>query len=212
MVIEELKESLDKMYSICDMVGEKGLRPALDLEEDFEYSRIIKIDLIRFMSYIAVADGVLSWKECHLMSSLFDMNLNPQKIKEFIEENNIYSDEFETSIPITLRIFVAFDNAAYTTGIDLGSELGDSLVKLYVCIAQAMLQINGKDPEDMDESEKAGIEKFLNSMQKFIDDETESHHTDLIVDLKKTTKNNKHVDLTIRKYGAKQAVRAPKKK
>ena len=68
------------------------------------------MDLISYLGYLAASDGRITRVETDLITDLTGFDVTPAKLKEVIENNNIYSVEFETTAPKTLQLLVDVDN------------------------------------------------------------------------------------------------------
>lgn len=211
------KEVLEKMYKVCDIVANTGgAKEKLDFGDDIEFATILKIDLISFLAYLAASDGVISWKESRYIGELFDLHLTPKKLNDFIVEKDIYSTEFEQRPPIMMQIFVAFDNAIYNSPVArmFDEELGDGLLNLYVILARGLIESNDRTTDAMDENEEKDVQIYLGMLQNYIDENTEKHHTDIILEYSKSTK--KCIDGSVRapqkNQGNTGSVKAPRKK
>jgi hypothetical protein len=211
------KETLKKMYQVCDLVEEKvDLKEKLDLDDEIEFSAILKVDLISFLAYLAASDGVISWRESRYIGELFDVNMTPDKLNRFIMEKDIYSTEFESRPPVTLQILVAFDNAIYNSPVaDLfGEELGETLFSLYLILAKGLVESNGRTTDHMDNNEANDLQIYLGMVRKFIDDNTEKHHTDIITGYEKhqSSMENGGIRAPVKNKKQGGAVKAPRKK
>lgn len=203
----ELKHVLNSVYELCESVAEKGnLYEVLEIEEGFPLSNILKLDLMCFLAYLAAADGVISWKECRYIGSLFDVNITPDKLNELIMEKDIYSVEFETTVPKMLQLFVACDNSIYSAGVELEEEFGKSLISLYMILGQGLVESNGRSVNDDYFPEKSDFEIYLRMLQSYVEDNTERHHVDIFITYSKT--GSKVMD-QCQKDGS---VKAPQKK
>ena len=201
----EVKRVLDNVYELCESVAEKGnLYETLEIEGEFAFCNVLKMDLICFLAYLAASDGVISWKESKYIGSLFDVNITPKKLNELIVERNIYSIKYETEPPKMLQLFVACDNAIYSSGVELEEEFGKSLINLYMILGQGLVESNGRSVHDEYFPERDDFEIYMKMMQSYVDENTESHHADIYVTYTKT--GNKDVE---KKDGS---VKAPRKK
>ena len=218
MEVKNLKTAVQQMYQICDQMEEKtNFRENMGLHEDATVTNILKMNLICFMAYLAASDGVVSWKECRFIGEIMDVRMTPAKLNEIIQDNNIYSTEFEEDPPMILRIFVAMDNTLYENGIDNSTELGDALFELYRFVTVGLIEANGRSSETMEEGEREDAQTYLGMMRNYIDDNTEKHHTDIILDYGKNHKRKKKDDDSGVKAPEKNqkaagSVKAPKKK
>ncbi|MCF0133427.1 MAG: hypothetical protein HUJ72_06135 [Blautia sp.] len=205
-----LKESLDKMCEVCDLVAERsGLKDQLEFGDDSVCSVAFKLNAFSFLAYLAAADGVLSWNECAFMGELFDLNITPDKLRDFIAEKEIYSTEFEETTPMMLQFLVAVDNAVYNSDLPIEQELGETMVNLYLAMGVGLIESNDRSVDSMVDSERKDFETYIGMMKKYVSANTDKHHTDLILDF---TKNGARREKDSEKELNKGAVRAPKKK
>ena len=185
-----IKSSLEKVYELCNLVeATGGIREKLDIEGEEVFVKALKTHLLYFLAYLSASDGVLSWKECRYISDLFDINITPNRLNEIIIEKDLYSTRFENDVPLLLQIFVAFDNAIYEMpqADFIDEELGSVLFNLYGILAGGLIEANGRSMDELDENEESDLQTYLGMMQKYIDDNTERHHTDLITGFTKNT-------------------------
>ena len=216
-MIAAQKETLRKMYHLCELVANTGgIKEKLNLGEEIEFDAILKMDLICFLAYLAASDGVISWKESRYIGELFGLHMTPDKLNNLILEKNIYSIEFEQRAPMMLQIFVAFDNAIYNSPVagDFQEELGDGLLKLYLLLAKGLVESNDRTTDTMDENEEKDLKLYMGMLQKYIDENTEKHHIDIIIDYEKKQNSKEDGSISAPKKNQKVggAVKAPKKK
>lgn len=204
MEVSNLKSAMEQMYQLCDQMEEKtNFRENMGLHNEATISNVLKMNVICYLAYLAASDGVVSWKESRFIGEIMDVHMTPAKLNEIIQDNNIYSTEFEEQVPMILQIFVAMDNALYENGIDNSTELGDAIFELYRFLTVGLVESNGRTAETMDESEREDAQTYMGMMRAYIDDHTEKHHTDIILDY---GKNHRH-----KKKGEDGGVQAPKK-
>lgn len=216
MRIEE-KDALLKMYQVCDLVANtSGVKEKLGLDDEIKLEDALKMDLIRYLAYMAASDGVISWNESRYIGNLFDIYMTPDKLNNFIIENDIYSTEFEQKTPMMLQLFVAFDNAVYNSPIaaDFSEELSDGLLKLYILLGKGLIESNDRSVDNMDNGEEENLKIYLNMIQNYIDENTEKHHTDIITGYEKKQDSNHTGGVIAPKKDSKAngSVKAPRKK
>ncbi len=71
--------------------------------------------------------------------------------------------------------------------------------------AKGLIEANGRSLDDPDENEKEDLQTYMEMMQKYIDDNTERHHMDLI------TGYSKHMDCDHGDEDSVSGMKAPKK-
>lgn len=94
--------------------------------------------------------------------------------------NRAYLNDIDP--PLALKILVAIDNALYQKGIENKTELGGAIFELYRFLAVGLIEANGRTGETMLPGEKESAQAYLGMMKNYIEDHTEKHHTDIILD------------------------------
>jgi len=202
------KEMFKKICGLSETMAQMAdLHEKMDLDEDFEVSSLLKIDIFCFLAYLAASDNIISWNETRYISELLDLNLTPNKLNELIIEKNIYSTEFEAKPPMMLQLFVALDNAIYESGAAIDEELGSVLMKFYMVAGIGLVESNGESIEE-EFTVKQDFEIYINMMRSYLEENTLRHHTDIIFNY---SKNGYSKENSVTKNSS-GAVKAPKKK
>lgn len=134
----DYKVNLNKIYKICDKVDQVYL---LDEANTATQSTrdILKNDFIKFLSYLAAIDGILSADDAKFINTYFDTEMTPASLSDFISLNNTYSETFEKMVPISFKRIVEFSHIVnkfdmqdnYSEQyIDFIKELGKEFIKV----------------------------------------------------------------------------------
>ena len=214
----EAKETMQGMYDLCDLIENLVDKERLKASNVEKISDVLKLCLLSYLAYLAASDGVISWKESEFIGEMLNYNITPAKLKEFIENNNIYSTSFECTVPIIMEIFVTFDNIVYKSGIfdyndGVARESGKALFLLYILLTRKMLALNGRNEDTMLPEEAENVNTYLGMLNNYIENSYERNHTDLIVNFTKNddTATSDGVRAP-RKNTGNESVRAPKKR
>lgn len=217
----EIKNSLERMYQLCDVVlSLGGGKDSLDLD-GHELKDVLKLEVLCFLGYLAASDGVISWSESRYISNLLDVYMTPDKLNELIQDKNLYSTEFEERVPAIMQIFVAFDNAVYNSPeandvIGDDGELSDVLFKMYMIVAKGLIEANGRTTDSMDENEENDLQTYLGTLRNYIDENVERHQVDVVTGYGKNTKKEDDatdgVTAPRKNTQASCSVKAPRKK
>lgn len=217
----EMKNSLERMYQLCDVVlALGGGKESLDLD-GHDLKDILKLEMLCFLAYLSASDGVISWSESRFISELLDVHMTPDKLNDLIQEKNLYSTEFEERVPIMMQIFVAFDNAVYNSPeandvVGDDGELSDVLFKLYMIVAKGLIEANGRTTDAMDENEENDLQTYLGTLRNYIDENVERHQVDVVTGYGKNTRKSEAesdgVTAPRKNTQASCSVKAPRKK
>lgn len=148
-----MKQSLHKIYSLLDTVEGAGGKPS---GINASLRDVFKVELHSYFLYLSATDGKVSVQESEFMNYLFDMHLTSQQYVTFINENNIFSTDFEQKVPVIFQILQAFDKkVALLSGIT-GNDVDPILpivLKFYAEIGKAFITCDGADQSEVDEAQ-----------------------------------------------------------
>lgn len=141
---KDIKTMVTMIYEICDKIQGLG-----NWEHDVDIRDIVKMELLQMAMYISASDGTIAYQEARVMSEYLDTPITPQQINEVIREHNIYSTEFESSVPVCFQIFVAADNMIDKAGMGPEVTSSELLLKLFMGIAHEVAMADGNiDPQE----------------------------------------------------------------
>lgn len=190
--LSEVKNLLDLTTQMFD-----SLASAVGLEGDV--GKVARFEVGKFMMYLSASDGEIKWSEASAISTLCEMNLSPDTIGEFIRENNIYSIEFEKTVPVTLQLIVKADNILLENNMleeDIdGPKL---LIDLYKYAADCFIGYDG----DVDVNEENDKHIYISMMENYIN-ENSSRRKSSVLGFSKNSGNDS--------APVKSGVTAPKK-
>lgn len=109
---DSLRQYIDNIYRIFDGLDEVGLGISSMIPEieDKESKSLLRRDAVMFMLYLAASDGDISYSESYFIGEYFGIHMSTNNMRETIRENNIYSHEFESRVPMTVQMMVEADN------------------------------------------------------------------------------------------------------
>lgn len=212
--MEELKGTYEHMKELCRFVFQAGhVQEKLNLDDDKSLEKLFEVEMISFLAYIAASDGVISWKESRFISELLGQSVTPNKLNQFIIDKDIYSEEFEQTVPACMQIFVAFDNAVYESNGSMDTESSEMLYTIYLLLSKAMIEYDGKVMDSLNESDLEDLVNYLTMLRAYMEENLVSHHTDVITGYTKTPKSvDIEEGIKAPKKNAAREVKAPKKR
>lgn len=152
----EIKKLIETMAKTFDDFGNSaGLEGVGD---------VTKLDLIKFMMYLSASDGEIKWEEANFISDVSGFNLNSQVIANFIKENNIYSVEFEQTVPVSFDLAIKFDNRLY----ELDSINNDvDTPTLYISTYKTIGELFKKTDGDSSYNENNDFKIYINMLEDY---------------------------------------------
>lgn len=143
----EFKTLLSNIGNVLDSIG------AMDQSGIWKPGQgvtVASMDLLRFMMYLAASDDEVSWAEADYMNQAVGLSLTPTQIGDVIRADNIYSLEFEKTVPSTLGLLVTGETLIYQvsgekpqaskTVLEIFTKVGEEFIKLDGVTNQNVLQ------------------------------------------------------------------------
>ena len=120
--------------------------------------------------YLSASDGGIEWKEAEFIRDYLNLDWiqSTNDIHEFITECHIYSTEFESTVPLSMQLFVKADNAVYDNGDE--SLVHEVLFQIYESLGKEFLSCD----DDVTNSEIEDLTIYLNMLQKYIQNNVKS--------------------------------------
>lgn len=180
----ELKNMITQMYGLCDTLDE-GPLGMTQINTEQTMRECLRTELTTFLMYLSASDGSVAWQESEFIRDYLGWNLSTNEIHQFIKENQIYSTEFESEVPASMRLFVRADNAVYENEGRNESLACEILFRIYEALGKEFLACDN----DVTDNEVEDLTIYLRTLQNYIQDEVKSkqNNSDLSREEKVTT-------------------------
>ena len=152
----QVKNGLEQVYKVLDNVEEGGGKPDglnASLRDAF------KTELMEFLLYLSASDGHVSSSE-----------------RDLINENEIYSTKFESTLPLTLRITTVFDKKMQLVSSVVGQSIEaitPAILKFYAGLGEMFTEIDGKSTNEKKDLE-IYIHNIVTGVKQLLDGRIES--------------------------------------
>ena len=154
--VEKLKQYIEAVFSISDGVNKVAASSGIDAD----FKVIMRHDLVKFCLYLCASDGFVSDEEANFIRYYFDDYASePSGFTKFIKENNIYSEEFESTVPLSFTILNNLDRATQKR-----TSACDMLLKLYETVGKILISIDG-----VTENEIKDYTTYISMLKRFIE-------------------------------------------
>lgn len=121
----------------------------------------------QYMMYIAASDGEIQWEEAELISEACGLGIaTPSILRKFIDDNNIYSEEFENKVPLALKLAVSSDNALIEGGLAEDAELSKAVIMSYKLLGQFVAVAD----DNITPEEDSNYCIYIKMMEKYCND------------------------------------------
>lgn len=148
-----IKMSLHAIYDFLDEVER-----FIDIPNELKGTSLrdlFAIELHSYFMYLAAADGKILPCERDFMNQLFDVNLSVQDYVRFINENDIYSLDFEDRMPYVIRCVALYDAKMAIIASNSGKSVesfGPKLVSFYFEAGKEFIACDGEvHPQEVED-------------------------------------------------------------
>lgn len=155
----QVKNGLEQVYKVLDNVEEGGGKPD---GLNASLRDVFKTELMEFLLYLSASDGHVSQSERDFINELFDMKLSNNDCVDLINENEIYSTKFESTLPLTLRITTVFDKKMQVVSSMVGQSIDaitPAILKFYAGLGEMFTEIDGNST-----NEKKDLEIYIHNI------------------------------------------------
>lgn len=164
--LKRVKEFYDSIANLCDTL-DKGNWWEKPIDTTISLREILQRDIAQFIMYLSAADGAISYEELQVYKTITGFGGDTiQSIRNYIQENNIYSTDFESEPPLIMKLFNIAERNAIMCGANFEQSILDSVVDLYELIGKILISIDG----GITYSEKRDFNIFMNTIKEYAAD------------------------------------------
>ena len=137
------RKHFDTIAELCDTIErgnwwDKPESCSITLREIFQH------DVANFIMYLSASDGRLSAEEVQAYRVITGFGGdNFDTIKRHIEEDNIYSMDFESEPPTIMKLLSKAERKAILFGVNFESSILKSIAVFYEMVGEIIISIDG---------------------------------------------------------------------
>lgn len=161
----ELKEIIETAYITADEIEKTPLGQIVrQTKLNGALRDLLKLDLIRFVSFLASIKGHISDREAYFLRYYFDMPSGPREVQA-MRDPRFAGTNYADEIPTTLTIYMLIDKHASKIGLNLNNRfnLSASYIMLCTLLGQKFLKYNGSPDVDEFNAWKRFVDKLNNA-------------------------------------------------
>lgn len=159
---------------------------------------VIRYELSRFAMYLTCSDGEIKWSEASTIEDYLGFSMTPEDIREHVEEENLYSVEFENTVPLSISMAVEIDNYLYINDRPQETPISETGVFIYKALADEIMSAD----YDVADSEFGDAQLYTQMLENYVNDN--------LLERKSTKAPAKKIHVTVK--AKKGTTRAPEKK
>ena len=163
--LKAAKQLYDVIANLCDTIDEKEL---VSFGGSIKLKEVLQVDIAEFIMYLTASDGRVSIAEVETYRYITGFGGETiESVKNFIEENGIYSYDFESEPPLILKLFLKAENNAILRGLRPQEySLLDGLEALYEAIGKVVISSDG----GISYNERRDYNIYLKTIHDFIEE------------------------------------------
>lgn len=160
VTVESIKgyyESLSDAFEKIEYDGYTGI------DAGMSYRKLLRLEIAEYMMYLAASDGVLTSSELRMFNTITSCDYDLDGLIDYIDQYNIYSTRFESTVPISMEIAVR-EQLNGIPGIDY--TYPELVFSLFEYVGRKMMEIDG----EVTTSERRDYRIYLNMLDSYLND------------------------------------------
>ena len=158
----KLRELYNRTCSLCEKVEDSGFWP---YSGEVQMKDTLFCDLCRFCHYLAASDGIITQSEVAFLDTVLGLDLSIDETIGYINENNIYSEEFESTVPLIIQgAVLAEQKILKHTGNAV--NITDLVYELFAQIGKSFMNC-----DDIDDSEVRDFKIYMGNIESYLHQE-----------------------------------------
>lgn len=170
--MDTLREYFETIKNLLDLVDTQINLP---IELNCTLRDMFSRELIMFFLYLSATDGKVSFEEERIINELFENNFSANEYANLIKECNIYSSDFENSIPISIRYSIEFDKMEFSN-----ISVTEMIIDFFESSGTALISCDG-----ITRNEQYELDNYICKLRNF----ATQNSTQMLI---KTTSNTIH--------------------
>lgn len=163
---ETVKGILNALWDSCDELDAAGFGMEKISCGKLTTRRLLTHDILRFAMYLSASDGTVTWEEATLLSDILGERLTSNAIVDYINEEGIYSVDFESTPPAILKMFVELGHS-----VNMEETAIETTIELFEFIGKAIVECD----DNISAQEREDLNIYLNMMRNYAIRETAMH-------------------------------------
>lgn len=192
-------EYIEDLYKLGDQVDKTLLLSSGNVATE-STRMLIKNDFIRLFAYLSAVDEIISTSDVEYINAYFDTKMTPTELNDFICINNIYSNTFEKTVPVSFKRvckyikrgdsndfdMICFEDFLYAFGKDFSAQGNGEINKTIVNALKRYVEILNDYCRDFELEEKTkqqSSKELIDQLNSLIGLETVKHEINSLIHL-----------------------------
>ena len=133
--------------------------------EGVALKEVLRMDIAEYMMYLSASDGVIAANEMKMFQAITGFKDSVGGIAEYIKENHIYSNDYESTVPYSMKVAVEAQNIlSKIISQNSDPSIPETLYNLYDNIGILLIQAD----DDISQTERRDFHIYLNTLKNYM--------------------------------------------
>lgn len=160
-IIKLAKQEYEDMCNVFDSLEKKGV--VSSPSGSMKLRDVLRMDVANYLMYLSASDGQIDPNEVIVYQMITGMRNDADEIREFIEENDIYSTSFGSTVPASLKIAA---DAEYRIFMVTGETITfpEQVIRMFEKIGQVIIEADG----GVTDSERRDYSTYIETLKEHL--------------------------------------------
>lgn len=161
--LQKLKNQYDRLCMSFDSFEDAGLIP--HIESSLKLSRSLYCDIITYIMYLSVADGIATEEEVQVVNAFAEQTSSSEEIMSCVKSQKLNSKKYQSTVPLSLQIAVMAEakRTSYEDGF-LKKPLPIQVYDLFSKIGKYLMRVDG----DVTYMEQKQYRTYLSTLKNYM--------------------------------------------
>ncbi len=165
-VLAALKKKFRTLEECCRTFDKKELTGLSD-ECNSTLDEIFNLDITTYLLYLTASDSYISGQEIEMFTYITELEIDDANaMRDTIENTNVYSNEFATTVPWIIKIMTRCENTLNSINGYAQYSIVNDFLEFFKLLGLTYISID----DEMCESEKADYLSYISMIEDYIED------------------------------------------
>mgnify|MGYP003289314026 CR=1 FL=1 len=165
-ILAALKKKFRTLEEHCRAFDKKELTGLAD-ECNSTLEEIFNLDITTYLLYLTASDSYISGQEIEMFTYITELEVDDaDAMRDTIENTNVYSEEFETTVPWIIKIMTRCENALNSINEYSQYSVVEEFVEFFKLLGLTYINVDG----EMCEAEKTDYLSYIARIEDYVED------------------------------------------
>ena len=165
-ILAALKKKFRTLEEHCRAFDKKELTGLAD-ECNSTLEEIFNLDITTYLLYLTASDSYISGQEIEMFTYITELEVDDaDAMRDTIENTNVYSEEFETTVPWIIKIMTRCENALNSINEYSQYSVVEEFIEFFKLLGLTYINVDG----EMCEAEKTDYLSYISRIEDYVED------------------------------------------